>query len=75
MFFVLSEKFFLEKNLIRKARLISKFMTSQPGLQTCPMHICNFSNISQSKGNQTMKFNQLIERNKRIIFVQKLWGK
>ena len=64
-----------KNNLIGKARLISKFMTLQTGLQTCPMHICNFSNISQSKGNQTMKFNQLIERNKRKSFVQKLCGK
>ena len=28
-------------------------------------------NISQSKGNQTMKFGQLIEYNKRNIFLQK----
>ena len=28
--------------------------------------------ISQSKGNQTMKFNQLIEWNKINIFLQKL---
>ena len=35
-------------------------MTSQPGLQTIAIHI--LSNISQSKGNQTMKFGQLIEK-------------
>ena len=48
-------------------------MTSQLGLQTIAIHI--LSNISQSKGNQTMKFGQLIEYNKRNIFLQKLCGK
>ena len=59
--------------LIRKIRLTSKFMTSQPGLQTIAIHI--LPNISQSKGNQTMKYGQLIEYNKRNIFLQKLCGK
>ena len=45
-------------------------MTSQPGQQTIAIHI--LSNISQSKGNQTMKFGQAIEDNKRIVFLQKL---
>ena len=45
-------------------------MTSQPGLQTIAIHI--LPNISQSKGNQTMKFGQSIEFTKRNIFVQKL---
>ena len=44
-------------------------MTSQPGLQTIAIHI--LSNISQSKDNQTMKIEQLIEYN-RNIFLQKL---
>ena len=44
-------------------------MTSQPGLQTNTIHI--LSNICQSKGNQTMKFGQLIEHNKRNNFLQK----
>ena len=48
-------------------------MTSQPGLQAVAIHI--LLNISQSKGNQTMKFGQLIEYNKRNIFLQKLCGK
>ena len=48
-------------------------MMSQPGLQTIAIHI--LPNISQSKGNQTMKFGQLIEYNKWNIFLQKLWGK
>ena len=64
----------IEKNgLIRKIRLTSNFMTSEPGLQTIAIHI--FSNISQSKGNQTMKFGQLIEYNERKIFLQKLCRK
>ena len=60
------------KDLIRKIRLTSKFVTSQPGLQTVAIHI--LPNISQSKDNQTMKFGQLIEYNKRDIFVKKLCG-
>ena len=48
-------------------------MTSQPGLQTVLMHILH--NISQRKGNRTMKFGQLIEHSKRNIFPQKLCGK
>ena len=47
-------------------------MTSQPGLQTIAIHV--FA-ISQSKDNQTMKFGQSIEYNKRNIFIQKLRGK
>ena len=41
-------------------------MTPQPDLQTIAIHI--LPNISQTKGNQTMKFGQLIEFNKRNIF-------
>ena len=48
-------------------------MTSQPGLQTNEIDI--LANISQSKYNQTMKFSQLIDYNKRNISLQKLWGK
>ena len=48
-------------------------MKSQPGLQTIPIHI--FPNVSQSKGNQIMKFGQLIEHNKRNIFLKQLCGK
>ena len=54
--------------MIRKTRLISNFMTSQPGLQTIAIYI--LPNISQSKDNQTMKFGQLIKNNKRNIFLQ-----
>ena len=48
-------------------------MASQPELQILAIHI--LPNISQSKGNQTRKFGQLIEYTKRNIFLQKLWGK
>ena len=44
-------------------------MTSQPGWQTLVIHI--LSNTSRSKGNQTMKFCQLINYNIRIIFIEK----
>ena len=44
-------------------------MTSQPGEQTITIHI--LSNISQSKGNQTMKFDLVIEYNKGNIFFKK----
>ena len=48
-------------------------MTSQPGLQKIAIHI--LPNISRSKGNQTMKFGQLIEYNMRNIFVEKPYTK
>ena len=41
-------------------------MTSQPGLQTIAIHI--LPNISQSKGNKTMKFGELIEITRGIFF-------
>ena len=44
-------------------------MTSQPGYQTTAVHV--LANISRSKGNQTMKFGQLIEHNMRNIFIGK----
>ena len=40
-------------------RLISKLVTAQPDLQTITINI--LPNISQSKGNQTIKFGLLIE--------------
>ena len=48
-------------------------MTSQPGLQTIAIQI--MLNISQSRGNEAVKFGQSIEYNKRNIFLQKLCGK
>ena len=56
----------VEKRLFKKVRLISKFMTSQYDWQTITIHILR--NISRSKGNQTMKFGQLIEYNLKTIF-------
>ena len=41
-------------------------MTSQPDSQRITTHI--LLNISRIKGNQTMKFGQLIEHAKRNIF-------
>ena len=48
-------------------------MTSQPGWQTIVIHI--LPNISRCKGNQTMKFGQLIECNIRRIFFEKSYTK
>ena len=62
-----------QNGLIRKMRLISKLMTSQPGLETIAIHI--FPNISRSKGNQTVKFGQLIEYDMRNTFVEKSYTK
>ena len=58
---------------IRKIRLISKSITSQPGEETIAIHI--LPNISRSKGNQAMKFGQLIEYNMKNIFVEKSYTK
>ena len=53
----------VEKSFIRKIRLISTFIASQPGQQTITIRI--LPNISRSKGNQTMIFGQI------NIFLQK----
>ena len=45
-------------------------MTSQSSSKTVVIHI--LPNISQSKGNQKMKFDQLIEYNKRNDLLQKV---
>ena len=44
-------------------KITSKFVTSQHGLQIIAIHI--FPNISQSKGNQAMKF---INTTREILF-------
>ena len=50
----------MQKNvLIRKISLISKYKTPKSVKQAIAMH--RLSNISRSKGNQKMKFGQLIE--------------
>ena len=47
------------------------------GITTCETTIAMyiFPNISQRKGNQTMKFSQLTEYNMRNIFLEKLYTK
>ena len=48
-------------------------MTSQLGLQTIAIHI--LPNISRIKGNQVMRFGQLIEYHMRNIFVEESYTK
>ena len=55
----------MKNGLIRKISLTSKFMVSQLGLQTIKIHI--LPNILQSKGNQAMKFGELIEYSKKYF--------
>ena len=55
--------------MIRKMRIISNFLTSQPGQQTIVIQI--LSNIVSSKDNQTIKFGQLIDCNMRNSFLKK----
>ena len=43
-------------------------MTSQRGYQTNVIHM--LTNTSRSKGNQAMKFGQLIEDNMRNVFLE-----
>ena len=47
-------------------------MMSQPGKQTIAPHI--LPNIARSKGNETIKFRQLIECNIRNIFLEKSYA-
>ena len=47
-----------QENLVRKLKLVLKFMTSQPPAQQ-KVTIKILPNISQNKSNQTMKFGQL----------------
>ena len=62
-----------QNGLIRKIRFVSNFMTSQLGWQTIVIHIK--TNISRSKGNQTMKFGQSTECNIWNNFLQKSYTK
>ena len=57
-----------ENSLIRKIRLILKLMTSQLGKEAILQY-------TYCKGNQAMKFGQLIEYNLRNIFLQKSYAK
>ena len=64
-----------KNNLIRTIRLVLKLML-QPGWQTVAIHI--LLNISRIKANQTIRFCQLVEHNKRNILLQKScrkWGR
>ena len=64
------------ERVIRKIRLILKFMTSQFAWQTTTIHI--LPNTSPIQDKQTMKFGQLVEYNKRNTLLQKScrkWGK
>ena len=58
----------VEKRLIRKIRLISKFTTSKPGKEKFAIQIL-------PTGNQTTKFGRLIEYNLRNIFLEKSFTK
>ena len=74
--FVVNFWLYRKNGFMRKIRLISQSMMSQPGLQTIAIHL--LPNISRSKGNQAMKFGQVIKYTKRNIFLQKVcrkWGK
>ena len=74
--FVLTYWLCKKSGLIRRLRLISKFITSQTGQQIITIHILPI--ISRRKDNQAVKFSQLIEYNVRNIFLQKSfrkWGR
>ena len=58
-----------KNDLIRRQSLISKFMTSHTEQQVIAIHI--LSNILRSKGNLTMKVDQLIIYKIRNIFLEK----
>ena len=60
----------VEKRLDWKDKVNFKIMASHPGLQTIPRH--TLTNFSRSKGNQAMKYGQLIEYNTRRIFLEKI---
>ena len=58
-----------KKGLIRRLRLISKFMTSQTGQLIITIHM--LSDIARTEGNQAMKFVKLLIRQNTIIYPQK----
>ena len=58
---------------MRKLRLISKCVASQTGEQIIAIHI--LPNISISKGKEAIKLGQLIEYNKKNIFLGKSYTK
>ena len=62
-----------EKQLDYKGKINFKIIMSYPGKQAIAIHI--LPNILRSKGNQVMKFGQLIEYNIRNIFLKKSYTK
>ena len=60
--------------LIRKLKLISKFIASQTGQRNYNTHISQYS-TKRNEGNQATKFGQLIEYNTRNIFLEKSYTK
>ena len=62
-----------KNSLIRKIRLIPKFLASQPRKQAIAINI--LLNISKNKDNQTIKLGQLIENNTRNIFLESSYTK
>ena len=59
----------LRKRVDKKPTVKFKFMTEHTEKQMIKINI--FPNISRSKGNLAMKFDQLIEHNVRNSFLQK----
>ena len=51
---------------MRKIRLISNFMTSEPVQKKFAVH--TLPNVSRGKSNQPMKFGKIIKYNKKINF-------
>ena len=62
-----------QNGLIKKIRLISNFMSHNLVNKTIVIRI--LPNVLRSKVNQTIKFDQLMERNMRIIFLEKSYTK
>ena len=60
-----------QNDLIRKLSLISKFKLSKPGKQKLQYTLPNIS----SKGNQTIKFGQLIEYSMAKVFIENSYTK
>ena len=61
----MSEHFGHVRITVLTSRSTLTFMMSQPGLQTIAIYI--LPHISQSKGNQTIKFGQLIKHNEKYF--------
>ena len=62
-----------QSNLIKKKDKINLKFHDVTAWLTILIHI--LPNISRSKGNQTMKFGQLIDSNMRNIFLEKSYAK